>query len=294
VHFRLPRKQKPQLTEEEYEIERVVGRRPVRGGKPNDYEYEVKWAGYDDSQNTWERLDNLDKHAMQAVLDFESERQASEIGAAAVDDDEDNVCAECGLRCTGPVALLVHRYHQHQQAPASPDHIEIAAVDARVLRALQESAAELRFIYDHLEGKQNDSPSPLAKFEAKILATHVFVRDNEGLLYCIDNDATKTRVQARARCAMRACIPMTLKQQVMHAIHTTPLSAHPGITRMIDKMRQYVWWPGMYADIVQYVTACVTCQRVKAVPAQAPTQSVRLPTRPWQQIGIDLVEPLPD
>jgi hypothetical protein len=80
----------------------------------------------------------------------------------------------------------------------------------------------------------------------------------------------------------------------MKAVHNNRLSGHPGIVRKMDKLKMYVWWPGMQADIIQYVSTCVICQRVKrATHEKAPPMSVRLATRPWQQIGIDVTGPLP-
>ena len=79
------------------------------------------------------------------------------------------------------------------------------------------------------------------------------------LLYCIDEQTMKSRVQTRVQ--MRLCVPKQIRKQVMQAVHSGVLAAHPGIVRMMDKMKMYVWWPGMHADIVQYVTHCVTCQK---------------------------------
>ena len=49
----------------------------------------------------------------------------------------------------------------------------------------------------------------------------------------------------------------------------------------------------MYADVVRFVTNCVTCQRVKSTPTYVAPRAVKLPTRPWQILAIDAVGPLP-
>jgi len=41
--------------DEEYEVEKILGKRKRQGG----VEYLIKWAGYDNSQNTWEPEENL-------------------------------------------------------------------------------------------------------------------------------------------------------------------------------------------------------------------------------------------
>ena len=55
----------------------------------------------------------------------------------------------------------------------------------------------------------------------------------------------------------------------------------------------YVWWPTMQADIIRYVSQCDTCQRVKRAQRRTAPQAVRLATRPWQIICIDVTGPLP-
>lgn len=282
------RKRTPKLTDEAFEVEKIVGRRKLQGGKPNEYEYEVKWKNYGEEKNTWERLETLRPNAMDAVLDFETERQAREIGDEVVEEGDENVCNECGEVTDGPVALMLHRFHHHKLLPPSPDHLEFTTVSKEVLIAMQKTDKTLSFIHTHLQQPINNHAD---KYQAKVLASHVFITDEDGVLYCISDAAMKSRVQMRT--ALRVCIPQALRQQVMHAIHTGPLSAHPGIVRMIDKMKQYVWWPGMYSDVVTYVTNCVTCQKVKLAPTHVAPQAVKLPTRPFQIIGIDAVGPLP-
>ena len=41
----------------EYEVEGCLGRRTVKGG--SSYEYNIKWLGYPESDNTWEPAANV-------------------------------------------------------------------------------------------------------------------------------------------------------------------------------------------------------------------------------------------
>lgn len=59
--------------DEEYEVEKILGKRKRQGG----IEYLIKWAGYDNSQNTWEPEENLD--CADRIKDFEEKSKAAEL-----------------------------------------------------------------------------------------------------------------------------------------------------------------------------------------------------------------------
>ena len=42
-----------------YKVERILSRRQRRSGRKQVTEYLVKWAGYDDTHNSWEPEENL-------------------------------------------------------------------------------------------------------------------------------------------------------------------------------------------------------------------------------------------
>jgi hypothetical protein len=55
-----------------------------------------------------------------------------------------------------------------------------------------------------------------------------------------------------------------MTDQVMKEAHDTPLSIHPGCTKMYRDLRQRYWWSRMKQDIARYVAECDVCRRVKA------------------------------
>src|SRR3954464_10959919 len=57
---------------------------------------------------------------------------------------------------------------------------------------------------------------------------------------------------------------LNLTPCVMKEAHDTPLSIHPGSTKMYQDIRQRYWWPNMKQDIARYVEECDVCRRIKA------------------------------
>ncbi|GJQ93454.1 putative reverse transcriptase domain-containing protein [Tanacetum coccineum] len=50
----------------------------------------------------------------------------------------------------------------------------------------------------------------------------------------------------------------------MDEAHKSRYSVHPGADKMYYDLRDRYWWPGMKKDIVEYVSKCLTCLKVKA------------------------------
>ena len=55
-----------------------------------------------------------------------------------------------------------------------------------------------------------------------------------------------------------------MTKEVMEEAHDTPLSIHPGSTKMYQDIRQRFWWSNMKQDIARYVAKCDVCHRIKA------------------------------
>ena len=68
----------------------------------------------------------------------------------------------------------------------------------------------------------------------------------------------------------RVVIPTELRQQVLQTLH----SAHQGVTGMIKRAEQAVFWPGISIDIRKKHSMCRACMR------NAPSQLAGPPVRP--------------
>nr|KYP64063.1 Transposon Ty3-I Gag-Pol polyprotein [Cajanus cajan] len=67
------------------------------------------------------------------------------------------------------------------------------------------------------------------------------------------------------------------------------------MTKMYHDLRKTFWWSGMKREIVEYVAACLTCQKAK-VEHQKPSglmQQIEIPEWKWDSITMDFVVGLP-
>jgi len=91
----------------------------------------------------------------------------------------------------------------------------------------------------------------------------------------------------------RVCVPDVpeLKKHILDEGHQSSLSIHPRPTKMYQDVKKLFWWPGMKKDIVEFVYACIVCQKSK-IEHQKPsglTQSLFVPEWKWDSISMDFV-----
>ena len=86
-----------------------------------------------------------------------------------------------------------------------------------------------------------------------------------------------------------------LKDEILHEGHNSRYTVHPGSTKMYRDLKEYYWWPNMKKDVAEWVSKCLTCQRVKA-EHQRPSgliQPLEIPEWKWEHIAMDFVVGLP-
>ncbi|XP_036340020.1 uncharacterized protein K02A2.6-like [Rhagoletis pomonella] len=77
------------------------------------------------------------------------------------------------------------------------------------------------------------------------------------------------------------------KPNIIKMLH----EGHWGIVRMKQLARQYVWWPGVDADITQQATGCNVCKRNNPAPVSE-YQNWPKATTAWERIHIDFAGPI--
>ena len=86
-----------------------------------------------------------------------------------------------------------------------------------------------------------------------------------------------------------------LKEEILREHHDPANVRHPGQHRIQELIKRTYWWPRLKEDIKKYVQGCVKCQQNK-VQHQRKAEELHvleIPKRPWQDISIDMIGPLP-
>lgn len=86
----------------------------------------------------------------------------------------------------------------------------------------------------------------------------------------------------------RIVIPRALQPKLLSQLH----EGHPGITRMTQLARQYVYWPSIDAQIKDYVRCCQRCVETAKAPGKHTLESWPLAAAPWERVHIDYAGPV--
>ena len=64
----------------------------------------------------------------------------------------------------------------------------------------------------------------------------------------------------------RVVVPRKLRNQMLQELH----QGHPGIVKMKQVARSYVWWPGMDKELEGLANTCTPCQSQRKSPPKVP------------------------
>lgn len=92
----------------------------------------------------------------------------------------------------------------------------------------------------------------------------------------------------------KLCIPKEARNDILRRYHDAPTAGHMAIAKTIARIAEFYCWPGMFRDIANYVRTCKNCQTHKVAQQRpAGTLHATYVSRPWEQVTLDLVGPLP-
>lgn len=90
-------------------------------------------------------------------------------------------------------------------------------------------------------------------------------------------------------------VPPTLQQNILYECHDSPLSAHMGVKKTINRVKEKYFWPTMVKDVTAYVNNCEKCKCIKypTVASRPLMGKFKEADKPWEMISMDYIGPLP-
>ena len=83
----------------------------------------------------------------------------------------------------------------------------------------------------------------------------------------------------------RIVIPTNCRDSILADLH----KSHEGTNRSLSLARTCVYWPGMEADMMDYIKWCVTCIDNAKMPVEI-LHPHEVPAGPWIKVGMDFFQ----
>jgi hypothetical protein len=155
----------------------------------------------------------------------------------------------------------------------------------------QRDDADFRMIWEHLS-KGKVTGSNAEQFRAARAADDYIIDNGRLWKIWIDMSGRRRRDKAERLLA----VPRVHRAQLLKVAHDARYGGgHFDYERTYAKIRRHFVWPKLARDVKEYCDTCDTCQRRNASRRlRGPLEPVQIPTRKWDQIGMDMVGPLPE
>eukprot|EP00042_Codosiga_hollandica_P025425 m.113500 g.113500 ORF g.113500 m.113500 type:complete len:1292 (+) comp51865_c0_seq4:40-3915(+) len=97
-------------------------------------------------------------------------------------------------------------------------------------------------------------------------------------------------VRRQAAQGMQLVAPVALRQELIRLAHDDVTAGHQGVERTLGRLMAQVWWPGVRADVENWIAACGKCQAGKrGTTVEAPLGTV-VASRPNEIVAMDVLQ----
>lgn len=93
----------------------------------------------------------------------------------------------------------------------------------------------------------------------------------------------------------RLWVPGVLRQKLIENYHCPPNSSHPGINKLLEKVRRMYYWPKMFKQVKQLVNSCEICLSSKVPNRQMRPSTISRPPslRPFKNFMLTMSDRFP-
>jgi len=86
----------------------------------------------------------------------------------------------------------------------------------------------------------------------------------------------------------RVIIPQGIQASILLSLH----KGHPGIRRMKQLAREYIYWPKLSEDIERIVKRCDPCALTRKLPVKISISPWPIPSKPLERLHVDYAGPI--
>ena len=83
---------------------------------------------------------------------------------------------------------------------------------------------------------------------------------------------------------LRCVIPLSLRPKIRERLH----GAHKGVEGCLRRARETVYWPGMNADLRDYIAKCDVCPTYQKDRLKEALISHKILNHPWETVGCNI------
>ena len=179
---------------------------------------------------------------------------------------------------------------------AAADHVN-RPLTVTELRTSQRADVKLQPLIRFLEQDQREEAVKSVKMELiqqigepLRAGTNDYVLNEQGLLIHVERTDTTVRRYFR----QQVVVPEELQERVLHWHHGSSVTAHQGVSRTYQAIREHYYWQGLRRDVYRYVMAC-KCQGLKVKKPVAAGDDGHLESAwPNDLVVVDCAGPLPE
>lgn len=123
-----------------------------------------------------------------------------------------------------------------------------------------------------------------------IQPSHINFFLDKNILKCQD-----LRHRSRRDAQIKIVLPLTLVPKIFSLAHESVYGCHMGFFKTLERIRQFYFWPGMYAQIKNLIKSCQQCleKRAHKTGGLAELQRIPIPNFPMYSVHVDVSGPYP-
>ncbi len=98
------------------------------------------------------------------------------------------------------------------------------------------------------------------------------------------------------RAVHRGTVCRTQRTPLIHPVHASLGTGHPGANNILSLLKKRYWWRNMARDVRRFIQGCTDCAISKS-PRHLPAGKLLplpVPNQPWSHLGVDFITDLPD